>query len=94
MYLKSMFPAPPPIPHANVHELMFNTPSPVPTEDYTLHIDAVTGRKRSYQQFREVVRDGATALGTSPAEGGLGLSPQANDIVGIYSFNSMVRHLC
>ena len=69
---------------------MFNVPGQDDTPDYTLYIDAVSGRERSYYEFREMVRDGATALGAPVSEGGLGLNALADDIVGIYSYNCMV----
>ena len=92
VYFASKYPLPPPVPDANIHELMFNaqtqTGEPIPEHD--LHIDIVTGRKRTFYEFKELVRDGATALGAPTAQGGLGLSGQKGDIVGIYSHNCMV----
>ena len=90
VYLKSFFPHPPPIPNANFHQYAFNTQEERNIKDYTLHIDAITGRKRSFYEFRDRVRVGATALGAPVEHGGLGLSAEAGDIVGIYSFNSLV----
>ncbi|KAI0345746.1 amp dependent CoA ligase [Trametopsis cervina] len=88
VYFSSRFPKPPPVPNANIHELMFNVPTPsVP--DYTLHVDVITGRKRTFYEFKEVIRDGATALASPISDGGLGLSAHNNDIVGIYSHNCM-----
>ena len=84
MYLKSLYPTLPPIPDENVHYCMFKNADGEEIKDYTLHIDAVTGRKRSYYEFRDRVYDGATALDA------LGLSAEAGNIVGIYSFNCMV----
>ncbi len=91
MHLKSPFPQLPPIPDANVHEYMFNTPEVQNLADYTLYIDAVTGRKRSWYDFRDTVYDGATALGAPVSQGGLGLNRDDGDIVGIFSHNCMVR---
>ncbi len=92
VYFASKYPLPPPVPDANIHELLFNAPTPngEPTPDYDLHIDIVTGRKRTFYEFRELIRDGATALGAPIPQGGLGLSGQQGDIVGIYSHNCMV----
>lgn len=91
MLIKSPYPSPPPIPDANVHHYMFNTAGAQHMKDYTLHIDAVTGHKRSWNEFRERVYDGATALEAPTSQGGLGISAAAGDIVGIYSYNCMVR---
>ncbi|KAI0086557.1 amp dependent CoA ligase [Irpex rosettiformis] len=91
VYFTSKYPLPPPVPDANIHELMFNTPTltgePVP--DHDLHIDIITGRKRTFYEFKELIRDGATALGAPVSQGGLGLSGQKGDIVAIYSHNCM-----
>ena len=90
VYFKSLFPSPPPVPDSNIHNYMFDTENANNIKDYTLHIDAITGRKRSFHEFRQRVRDGATALELPVASGGLGLSREAGDIVGIYSSNSLV----
>ncbi|THG94995.1 hypothetical protein EW026_g6575 [Hermanssonia centrifuga] len=68
---------------------MFNTPEVQNLADYTLYIDAVTGRKRSWYDFRDTVYDGATALGAPVSQGGLGLNGDDGDIVGIFSHNCM-----
>ena len=94
MYLKSPYPPVPPIPDENIHHYMFNTAASQGISDYTLHIDAISGRRRSWQEFRERVYDGATALGAPISQGGLGLSGENGDIVGIYSHNCMVRYRC
>lgn len=91
MYLKSLYPWPPPVPDSNVHNCMFGSESDAQPEDYLLHIDAPSGKKRTYYEFRERVRDAATALGASVSDGGLGVSAEMGDIVGILSHNSMVR---
>jgi acyl-CoA synthetase (AMP-forming)/AMP-acid ligase II len=59
--------------------------------DYTLFIDAATGRKMNYREFYERIMDGATALGSPISEQGLGLSGEDGEIVGILSENCMVR---
>lgn len=93
MYLKSPYPPLPPIPHENVHHYMFNTTASQDIPDYTLHIDAISGRRRSWQEFRDRVYDGASALGAPLSQGGLGLDAANGDIVGIYSHNCLVDHL-
>ena len=90
MYLKSLYPPVPPTPDVNYHELLFTSPMPVAVSDYVLHIDGLTGRKRTRNEFYDEVRDGATALSTAVADGGLGLSNEKGDIVAIYSLNSLV----
>ena len=92
MYLKSLYPWPPPVPDTNVYYCMFGPESDAPIKDYVLHIDALSGKKRMYHEFRERVRDAATALGAPASEGGLGLNGEAGDIVGILSHNAMVSN--
>jgi hypothetical protein len=89
MPVKSLYPEPPPIPDLNVYHVLFNRSDQKGWPNYTLHIDAVTGEKRTYRDFVERVQDGATALGTSVADGGLGLRAEDKELVGILSENSM-----
>ena len=78
-------------PPQNAHHLMFHRPNQEAWTNFTLHIDAVTGRKRSYREFYERVIDGATALGSPISEEGLALKGEDGEIVGILGGNSMVR---
>lgn len=90
-YLKSQFPLPPPVPDANAHYAMFGEPEKPLPADFTLHIDAVTGRKRTLYGFKQEVYEGATALAAPETAGGLGLSAEAGHMVGIFSHNCLVR---
>lgn len=92
MYLTSPYPSIPVPPEENVHELIFNSPT-ANVPDYVAQIDVVSGRKRTRKEVQERVRDAATALGTPASQGGLGLSGEAGDIVGICSGNCMVSML-
>ncbi|KAG2362835.1 hypothetical protein BDR07DRAFT_1484318 [Suillus spraguei] len=85
MYYKSIFPDPPEVAESNIHDLIFNRPDQREWPDYTLFINAATGQRCSFKQFIERVRDGATALGTDVAQGGLGLRPENGELVGILS---------
>jgi hypothetical protein len=89
MYLKSMYPDVPNLPVQNVHNLFFHRPDQKDWGNYTLHIDAATGRKRSYHEFYGRVIDGATALESPISANGLGLKGDG-EIVGILGQNSMV----
>ncbi|KAH7923339.1 acetyl-CoA synthetase-like protein [Leucogyrophana mollusca] len=89
MYHKSLFPDIPDVPEQNVHELLFNRPDQQSWTDYTLHVNASTGERRSYREFLERVRDGGTALGTAVEQGGLGLRAEDGEIVGILSENCL-----
>lgn len=80
----------------NIHEIVFNKPGQSAWPDYTLHIDAHTGRRRTYYQFVDRVFDGMTALGSSLEEGGLGLKGgglESGEMVGIISENSLVSQV-
>ena len=89
MYLKSPYPDVPPMPDMNVHQLCFSRPEQADWKDYTLHISAKTGRRRTYQEFLDRLQLGMTALGAPVAEGGLGLIGNG-EMVGIMSPNSLV----
>jgi hypothetical protein len=94
VHFTSKYPLPPVVPNANIHELIFNTPTltGAPVPDHVSHIDIISGRKRTFNEFKELIRDGATALGAPVSQGGLGLSAQNGDMVGIYSHNCLVSH--
>ena len=92
MPFQSPYPEVPPFPDRNVTYL-FNNPEEEadPENDFVIHIDGVTGEKRTKIQFFERVYDGATALAASPSKGGLGLLP--SDMVGILSHNCLVSYI-
>ncbi|KAG2123812.1 hypothetical protein DEU56DRAFT_983721 [Suillus clintonianus] len=87
MYHKSLFPDLPKVPESNVHHLLFNRPDQREWPDYTLFVNVATGQRRSFREFIERVRDGATALGADVTQGGLGLRPENGDVIGILSEN-------
>jgi acyl-CoA synthetase (AMP-forming)/AMP-acid ligase II len=89
MYHKSLFPPLPPIPPQNVHNILFKRPEQADWPDYPLHINALTGATRSFQQFLEIARDGATAMASDVNLGGLGIRPQNDELVGVLCENSM-----
>ncbi|KAJ3555619.1 hypothetical protein NM688_g2475 [Phlebia brevispora] len=68
---------------------MFRTADPESIKDHTLYIDAISGRKRSFVEFRERIYDAATALSAPPSQGGLGIDGANGEIVGIYSHNCL-----
>ncbi|PFH48605.1 hypothetical protein AMATHDRAFT_49379 [Amanita thiersii Skay4041] len=89
MYLKSMYPDVPPLPPGNVHNLCLRQPAQDDWPDYTVQIELKTGKTRSFREFVQRVDYAATALGASVDKGGLGLSAENNDIIGIMSENCM-----
>jgi hypothetical protein len=91
MHHKSLYPDIPTIAPQNFHHLLFNRPDQKEWNlDYTVHIDPMTSKRRSYREFYECIMDGATALGSPVSEQGLGLNGTDGEIVGILSENCMV----
>jgi len=89
MYLKSLYPDVPKVPAQNVHHICFNRSDQIEWKNHTLHIEATTGKRRSFREFYERVIDGATALGSPISADGLGLNGEDGEIVGILGENSM-----
>ena len=85
MYLRSPFPPVSPLLPTNFHNLLFSQKA---AADYVIHIDAITGQKRTHSEFLTRVHDAATALSAPTEAGGLGFTP--NDMVGILSDNCLV----
>lgn len=90
MIYKSPYPEPPPAQDMNAHYAFFKRPDQEQWPDFTLHIDAFTGEKRTYRDFVARVNDLATALGGSTSDGCLGLSPDNGDKIGIMMGNCSV----
>ena len=75
----------------NLHNLFLRRPDQEDGKDYTLHIDAETGKRRSFHEFLDCVKLTMTALGTPVEEGGLGFGTlKDGEMIGIMSPNSMV----
>ena len=87
MVFKSPFPDVPPLPDQNIHDFIF-AKERIPAQDYVVHIDALTGEKRTRDEFLERVRIAATAL-CQPQPAGPGIDV-GREIVGILSHNSLV----
>lgn len=90
MYHKSLYPPLPKIPPQNVHNILFNRPDQAGWLDYPSHVNALTGATRSFRQFLELVRDGATAMASDVKLGGLGMRAEKGELVGVLCENSMV----
>ena len=91
MPLKSLYPDIPQLPVGNAHDIILRRPDQAGWPNFTLHVDASTGRMQTYHGFLERVYDGATALGTDVSQGGLGLRAEDGEIIGILSENCMVN---
>lgn len=90
MYLRSSFPPIPNVPTTNYLYTVFpeGSSEDSKTVDYTIHIDAVTGQRRSVKEFARDVFDAITVFGMDRSYGGLKLENQHR--VGILSDNCMV----
>ncbi|KAF8349611.1 hypothetical protein F5887DRAFT_1235645, partial [Amanita rubescens] len=89
MHIQSVYPEIPPLSETNAHYTLLRRPDQAEWPDFTLHIDAPTGKTRTFHEFAERVQYAATALGAPVSQGGLGLSPENGDIVGIISHNCL-----
>lgn len=91
MYLKSLYPDLPPLPPSlNAYVPLGGRPEQDEWQDYTAHVEVVTGRTLSFFELRQRWDDVATALAAPVALGGLGLQPGGEEIIGIMSDNSSV----
>ncbi|KAF7355679.1 hypothetical protein MSAN_01485700 [Mycena sanguinolenta] len=57
--------------------------------DFTIQIDDQTGHGRTFREVQRRLALGATALGAPVADGGLGLSGDSDEIIGLLGFNSL-----
>lgn len=89
MHHTSLFPPLPHVPEQNVHHILLDRPDQKSWPDFTFQVDILTGEQRSFREFLERVRDGATALGTETKHGGLGIRSENDEIVGILSENCL-----
>ncbi len=91
MHIKSTHTVPP-LTDTNVYYTLLRRPDQAEWPDFTIHIDANTGKTRTFREYSERVQYAATLLGAPVSQGGLGLSAKNGDIIGIMSYNCMVRN--
>ena len=91
MIYTSPFPDCPPYPDTNCEHILFGRDDQKEWPDYTIYVDANTGRRTTFRQFHGRVLAGATALTADIAQGGLGILPNHGEMVAIISENSTVR---
>ncbi|KAJ7885769.1 hypothetical protein B0H14DRAFT_3082262 [Mycena olivaceomarginata] len=89
MLIKSFFPPLPPLPEVNLHHVLFGRPDQAEWPDYTIQIEAKTGRKRTYKEMVHRIDLGATALSAKVSDGGLGLSADGGEMIGLLGENSL-----
>ena len=91
MYIKSSFPDQAKVPDCNAYEALWNRHEQAGwPDDIVLHIEGISGRKRTYQEFRTRAVLAATALGSTISDGSLGFC-EKGEMIAIISYNSLVR---
>ncbi|KIK61693.1 hypothetical protein GYMLUDRAFT_42715 [Collybiopsis luxurians FD-317 M1] len=89
MYLRSLFPEPPPAPAQNVHHFFFGRPDQSQWPDYNIHIDIETDRKRTFKEVKDRVKEALTAFGSPLKDGGVEFGGAGSEeMIGIMSENS------
>lgn len=89
MHIKSPYCDLPAAPDANVFHYLWDRADQASwPRDLTLYIEAKSGRKWTYQEFRERVWAGATALAAPISQGGLGIQAK-DEVVAIISQNTV-----
>jgi acyl-CoA synthetase (AMP-forming)/AMP-acid ligase II len=90
-HVKNLFEHPLPLttPTVNYYDWFLGRPVLDSWPDYTLHIDSVTGERRRLRFVLDRLEHAATALVSSPSDGGLGLTAGQSGIVGILSENCL-----
>ncbi|KAJ4472965.1 hypothetical protein J3R30DRAFT_3707954 [Lentinula aciculospora] len=90
MYLKSLFPNPPPLQDINIHDFFFGRPEQS-TWEHNSFIDIETDRKRTFKETEGRIKDAYTAFASPLKDGGMEFGSEGEDsgeIVGIMSENS------
>ena len=77
-------------PAINYYDFIFRRPELRSWPDYTLFVDATTGRRRRFRETLAHIEDCAAALTFVAEEGGLDMEPGSNEVVGILSENCLV----
>ncbi|KAG6336875.1 hypothetical protein ID866_2201 [Astraeus odoratus] len=77
------------MPEQNIHHFLLDREDQKSWSDFIFQVDVISGQQRLFREFLERVRDGATALGTDPEHGGLGIRRENDELVGILSENCL-----
>ena len=93
MYIKSSFPDQDKVPDCNAYEALWNRHEQAGwPDDLVLHIEGISGKKRTYQEFRTRAVLAATALGSPVTDGSIGFR-ETGEMIAIISHNSLVREV-
>ncbi|KAI9464943.1 hypothetical protein BJY52DRAFT_1247353 [Lactarius psammicola] len=76
-------------PTVNYYDWFLGRPELNSWPNYTVHIDPVTGERRRLRFVLDRMEQAATALVSSPNDGGLGLAAGQSEIVGVLSENCL-----
>ncbi|KAI9443382.1 acetyl-CoA synthetase-like protein [Lactarius indigo] len=76
-------------PTVNYYDWFLGRPELKSWPNYTVHIDPVTGERRRLRFLLDRLEQAATALVSSPSDGGLGFAAGQSGIVGILSENCL-----
>jgi hypothetical protein len=90
-YLKSLHGLSPVGPTVNYYDFLIGRPDLASWPDYTLFIDAMTGKRRRFRETLARIEECATALSSEKRDGGLEIDPGSKEVVSILSENCMVR---
>ncbi|TFY71711.1 hypothetical protein EVG20_g1297 [Dentipellis fragilis] len=88
-HLKSLYPPIPYVKISNYYEWLVTLDSVKNLPDFTLYIDGLTGERRQLGEVFDRVALCATALSAPPAEGGMGITETPDEVVGLFSENTM-----
>ena len=94
-YVKDLFQHSLPLttPTINYYDWFLDRPELKAWPNYTLHIDPVTGERRRLRFVLDRLEHAATALVSSPSDGGLGFVAKQSGVVGILSENCLVSSI-
>ncbi|KAI0304262.1 hypothetical protein B0F90DRAFT_1228622 [Multifurca ochricompacta] len=88
-HLKSFHSLTPVGPTVNYYDFLLGRPELKSSSDYTLFVDAMTGKKRRFRETLARIEECATALNSAKKDGGLEIKPESKEVVGILSENCL-----
>ena len=93
MYIKSSLPDQAKVPDCNAYEALWDRYEQAGwPDDLILHIEGISGTKRTYKEFRTRAVLAATALGYPVSDGSFGFR-ETGEMIAIISNNSMVSEV-
>lgn len=92
-YHRSLYGLTPVGPTVNYYDFLVGRPDLQSWPDYTLFVDAMTGKRRRFRETLARIEECASALSSEGRDGGLEIEPGSKEVVGILSENCMVGGL-